>query len=56
MGIRRMFPTFLRAILYFGYKFNDQWVLNTEFEFEHASTGQEGSVSVEFAYLGLSTQ
>ena len=42
---------FLRAILYFGYKFNDQWILNTEFEFEHASTGEEGSVSVEFAYL-----
>lgn len=42
---------FLRAILYVGHKFNDQWVLNTEFEFEHASTSEEGSVSVEFAYL-----
>ena len=42
---------FLRAILYIGYKFDDHWVLNTEFEFEHASTGEEGSVSVEFAYL-----
>ncbi len=42
---------FLRAILYVGYKFSDQWVLNTEFEFEHASTSEEGSVSVEFAYI-----
>ena len=41
----------LRAVLYFGYKFNDQWVLNTEFEFEHASTSKSGSASVEFAYL-----
>ncbi len=36
----------LRAILYFGYKFNDKWVLNTEFEFEHAN-----EVYTEFAYL-----
>jgi len=42
---------FLRAVLYFGYKFNDNWVLNTELEFEHASTSTGGSVSVEFAYL-----
>lgn len=42
---------FLRAILYAGYKFNDRFVLNTEFEFEHASTSEEGSASVEFAYL-----
>jgi hypothetical protein len=42
---------FLRAVLYFGYKFDDQWVLNTEIEFEHASTDKEGSTSVEFAYL-----
>lgn len=42
---------FLRAIVYFGYKFNDQWVFNSEIEFEHASTGEEGSASVEFAYL-----
>lgn len=37
----------LRAVLYFGYKFDDRWVLNTELEFEHA--GEE--VAVEFAYL-----
>jgi len=42
---------FLRAILYVGYKFNDRWVLNTEIEWEHASTSEDGSVSVEFAYL-----
>ena len=42
---------FLRAILYVGYKFNDRFLFNSEFEFEHASTGEEGSASVEFAYL-----
>jgi hypothetical protein len=42
---------FLRAVLYVGYRFSDRWVLNTELEFEHASTGESGSVSVEFAYL-----
>lgn len=36
----------LRAVLYFGYKFNDRWVLNTEIEYEHAN-----EVFVEFAYL-----
>lgn len=42
---------FLRAILYFGYRFNDKWLLNSEFEFEHASTSRSGSASVEFAYI-----
>lgn len=42
---------FLRAIVYFGYKFNESFLLNTEIEFEHASTGESGSASVEFAYL-----
>lgn len=41
----------LRAVLYFGYKFNDRIVFNSEIEYEHASTGREGEVSVEFAYL-----
>ena len=36
----------LRAVLYFGYKFNDRWVLNTEIEYEHAN-----EVFVEFAYI-----
>lgn len=42
---------FLRAVLYFGYKFDEHWVFNSEIEFEHASTGASGSASVEFAYL-----
>ena len=42
---------FLRAIVYFGYKFDDNWLFNSEIEFEHASTGESGSASVEFAYL-----
>lgn len=42
---------FLRAILYFGYKFSDRWVFNSEIEVEHASSGEEGEVSLEFAYL-----
>ena len=35
-----------RHVMYFGYKFNDQWVLNTEIEVEHAE-----EVFVEFAYI-----
>ena len=42
---------FVRAITYFGYKFNDHWLFNSEIEFEHATTDVEGSVSVEFAYV-----
>ena len=41
----------LRAVLYFGYRFNENWVFNSEIEFEHASTGESGESSVEFAYL-----
>jgi hypothetical protein len=46
----------LRAVLYFGYKFDEHWVFNSEIEFEHATTGtnpdgESGEVSVEFAYL-----
>jgi hypothetical protein len=41
----------LRAIIYLGHRFDEKWLLNTEFEFEHASTDKEGSVSAEFAYL-----
>ncbi len=37
----------LRAVLYFGYKFDEHFVFNSEIEFEHA--GEE--VAVEFAYL-----
>ncbi len=41
----------LRAIVYVGYKFSDKILFNSEIEFEHASTEDNGSVSVEFAYL-----
>ena len=37
----------LRGVLYFGYKFNDRWLLNTEIEYEHAGS----EVAVEFAYI-----
>jgi hypothetical protein len=42
---------FVRAIVYIGYKFDDRILFNSEIEFEHASTGSGGEVSVEFAYL-----
>ncbi len=47
---------FLRMVLYFGYKYNDWIILNSELEFEHAGSGStvssgDGSVSVEFATL-----
>jgi hypothetical protein len=41
----------LRAIVYFGFKFNDRFVFNSEVEFEHATTEGDGEVSVEFASL-----
>lgn len=44
---------FLRQIVYVGYKFSDSILVNSEIEFEHASTGEGGEVSVEFAYLEL---
>ena len=45
-----------RAVFYFGYKFTDNIVFNSEIEFEHATTEdnldeRDGSVSVEFASL-----
>ena len=42
---------FLRGVLYVGYRFDEHWVFNSEIEYEHASTGEEGEVSLEFAYL-----
>lgn len=41
----------LRGIVYFGYKFNERFVFNSEIEFEHGSTSKKGSASVEFAYI-----
>jgi hypothetical protein len=42
---------FLRQILYVGYKFDEHLLLNSEIEFEHASTEHAGAVSVEFANI-----
>ncbi|GBD26847.1 hypothetical protein HRbin30_02189 [bacterium HR30] len=42
---------FLRLVLYVGYKYNDWIIFNSETEFEHATTGKSGEVSVEFANL-----
>lgn len=44
-----------RLVLYFGYKWSDSWLFNSEIEWEHATTGEgdeeKGEVSVEFANL-----
>jgi hypothetical protein len=47
---------FLRLVTYFGYKFSDRIVLNTEIEFEHGNTeenhaGEAGEVALEQGYL-----
>src|SRR4051812_1041923 len=41
-----------RAVLYFGYKFNDRFLFNSEVEYEHAVTAsdKDGETKVEFAY------
>jgi len=43
----------LRVVLYFGYKFNDRLLFNSEIEVEHAvaGDGEPGEVAVEFAYI-----
>lgn len=45
-----------RFIGYVGYKFSDRIIMNTEIEYEHATTsgnyqGKAGAISVEFSYL-----
>jgi len=40
-----------RFVLYFGYKFNDSIILNSELELEHSSTSKSGSVSMEMMSL-----
>ena len=40
-----------RFVLYFGYKFNDWLILNSELEIEHSSTSKNGSVSMEMMSL-----
>jgi len=47
---------FLRMVLYFGYKFSENIIFNSEIEFEHATSSNtvsagDGSVSVELATL-----
>jgi len=37
---------FLRAVFYFGYRFNDRFLFNSEIEIEHAD-----EIGVEFAYI-----
>ncbi len=44
---------YLRNIIYVGFRYNDWILFNSEIEFEHASTGKGGSVSVEFGYIEL---
>lgn len=44
---------YLRHVVYVGYKFSDRILFNSEVEFEHASTGRRGSVSVEFGYVDV---
>lgn len=45
----------LRAVLYVGYKLNDKFLINTEFEFEHAGANAQSSGSgyagAEFAFV-----
>ena len=41
-----------RFITYFGYKFSDNVILNTEIEFEHGANAEDGGeVVIEFMYL-----
>ena len=42
---------FLRGVFYFGYRFDENWIFNSELEFEHASTSASGSTSIEFAWV-----
>jgi hypothetical protein len=42
---------YLRHVIYVGFKFSDRILFNSEIEFEHASTGKKGEVSVEFGYV-----
>ncbi len=48
---RRDETDYLRGVLYFGYKFTDNIIFNSEIEFEHAGTSGGGSASLELAQL-----
>lgn len=41
----------LRFVIFMGYRFTDRIVFGSEVEFEHASTGEEDTKSVELATL-----
>ena len=46
------FADVYRFIAYFGYRFNDWIVMNTEIEFEHGANAEDGGeVVIEFMYL-----
>lgn len=46
-----------RFITYFGYKFSDSVILNTEIEFEHGANAEDGGeVVIEFMYLDFLLQ
>jgi hypothetical protein len=42
---------FLRGVIYFGYRFNDRFLFNSEIEFEHANTADGGEAGIEFAFV-----
>jgi len=44
---------YLRNVVYFGFRYNDWILFNSEIEFEHGSTGKGGEVSIEFGYIEL---
>jgi len=42
-----------RAVVYFGYRWNEKYLFNSELEFEHAvaASDKEGEAEMEFAYV-----
>lgn len=50
---------YLRNVVYFGYRFSDRILFNSEIEFEHGYTGKQrggkpiGEVGMEFGYIEL---
>ncbi len=47
----RAYADLYRFIPYFGYRFSDTVIMNTEIEFEHGDTSSGGKVLIEFMYL-----
>ncbi len=48
---KRAYGDLYRFIPYFGYRFSDSVIMNTEVEFEHGDTSAGGKVVLEFMYL-----